>query len=103
MPEAIDFMRFLATSITFMVHLKDVRVVLDGHCIGRISKFPGLVESVDLPIEFKHSSPSKMMVVNKLKRHRKYPSGCKTHELTMPIDQDSRLKLKSQSRVGNHR
>ena len=103
MPEAIDFMRFLATSITFMVHLKDVRVVLDGRCIGRISKFPGLVESVDLPIEFKHSSPSKMMAVNKLERHRKYPSGCKTHELTMAIDQDLQFKPKSQSRFRSRR
>lgn len=71
MPGGVDFMRFLATSITFMVHLKDVKVSIDERCIGHINKSPGL-GAVDPPIELKHSSPSKLMVVNRLQRHRKH-------------------------------
>ncbi|KAI9455535.1 hypothetical protein HD554DRAFT_273220 [Boletus coccyginus] len=67
MPEAIDLMRFLAASITFMVHLGGVAVFLDENCIGRIEKTTGLAEIIDFPIAFNHS---KAMVVDRLQRHR---------------------------------
>ncbi|KAH0828805.1 hypothetical protein J3R83DRAFT_3253 [Lanmaoa asiatica] len=69
MPGVIDLMRFLATSITFMVHLKDVGVFLNEHCIGHIEKFPGMAKAVDLPVALERSSPSKMVVVDRLECH----------------------------------
>lgn len=92
MPEAIDLMRFLATSITFMVHLKSVAVFLDEICIGRIEKTPELAEIIGLPYALNRSSPSKTMVVNQLQRHRRSHSGCKILVLTIESNQDSRFK-----------
>lgn len=75
MPEAIDLMRFLAASITFMVHLGGVAVFLDEKCIGRIEKTTGLAEIINFPIVFNHS---KAMVVDRLRRHRRSRLDCRT-------------------------
>ncbi|KAF8555454.1 hypothetical protein OG21DRAFT_1483894 [Imleria badia] len=69
-PLMIDFARFLATSITFMVYLKDIRVFFDGHHIAHIRKLPELTEVLDLPIALEHSSPKKTMVVDGIQYHR---------------------------------
>jgi len=89
MPEATDLMKFLATSITFMVHLESVAVFLDENCIGRIGKTPGSIEIIDLPDALDHSSPEKTMVVNQLQCHRRSRSGCKMLVLTIASNQDS--------------
>jgi len=102
-PEAIDLMRFLATSITFMVHLESVAVFLDENCIGRIEKTPGPAENIDLPDALNHSSPSETMVVTRLQRHRRSRSGCKMLLFTMALNQDSRFKLIPRLRFRNHR
>ena len=57
MPAAFDLARFLASSITFMVHLRDVSVYFDGHRLARLSKDPGIAATVQIPRGMKTSSP----------------------------------------------
>ncbi|KAG9310114.1 hypothetical protein JVU11DRAFT_9726 [Chiua virens] len=68
-PPAFDFMRFLASSITFMVHLNDVAVYFDEHCIGHIKKSPGIAKSVDFPKGLKRSSQSNVMNIKSVRSH----------------------------------
>jgi hypothetical protein len=70
MPPALEFMRFLASSITFMVNLREVGVFVDEHCIGRIKKLPGTIQAVDVPGELKRSSPLSIMNVKEIQCHR---------------------------------
>lgn len=69
-PPAFDFMRFLASSITFMVHLNDIGVYFDEHRIGHIRKSPGVAKAVDLPRGLKRSSQSNIMNVKGVQSHR---------------------------------
>ena len=100
-PEKIDFMRFLATSITFMARLETVEVFLDRDCLGSIKKIPGCTETVPPPISLPHSSPSEMMTVHQLQCHRRYHLSCEIHNLTLVLDQNSRSKPRSRPRFGN--
>ncbi|KAI9569150.1 hypothetical protein HD554DRAFT_2093508, partial [Boletus coccyginus] len=59
-PPAFDFMRFLALSSTFMVHLDDIAVYFDEYRIGHIKKSPGVGKAVDLPKGLKRSRQSNM-------------------------------------------
>ncbi|KAH0825764.1 hypothetical protein J3R83DRAFT_8923 [Lanmaoa asiatica] len=68
-PPAFDFMRFLASSITFMVHLNDVAVYFDEHRIGHIKKSPGVAKTIDLPKGLKRSSQSNVMNVKGVQSH----------------------------------
>ncbi|KAF8549066.1 hypothetical protein OG21DRAFT_1500623 [Imleria badia] len=69
-PPALDFLRFLASSITFMVNLREVGVFVNGHCIGRIKKFPGTVQGVGIPGELRLSSrPLSIMNVKEIQCH----------------------------------
>ena len=75
-PPAFDFMRFLASSITFMVHLNDVSVYFDEHCIGRINKSPGVAKAIDLPRGLKRSSQLNVMNVKAVQSHREFSPCC---------------------------
>ena len=63
MPPVLEFMRFLASSITFMVRLSEVGVFVDEHCIGRIKKLPRTVQVVGVSEELQRSSPLNIMNV----------------------------------------
>ncbi|KAG6379359.1 hypothetical protein JVT61DRAFT_11822 [Boletus reticuloceps] len=69
MPPALEFMRFLASSITFMINLREVGVFFDEHCIGCIKKLPGNIRPVVVPRELKCSSSSNIMNVEELQCH----------------------------------
>jgi hypothetical protein len=69
-PPALEFMRFLASSITFMVNLREVGVFVDEHCIGRIKKLPGSIQAVGISGELKRSSPLSIMNVKDIQCHR---------------------------------
>ncbi|KAF9219210.1 hypothetical protein BS17DRAFT_798263 [Gyrodon lividus] len=62
-PPAFDLMRFIASSITFMVHLNEVGVFFDEHRIGHIKKFPGPAKAIDLPKGLRRSSDQNIMNV----------------------------------------
>ncbi|KAF8415202.1 hypothetical protein L210DRAFT_3465017 [Boletus edulis BED1] len=68
-PPPLEFMRFLASSITFMVNLRELGVFFDEHCIGCIKKFPGTIQPVPVPGELKRSSPLNIMNVIELQYH----------------------------------
>ncbi|KAG8215924.1 hypothetical protein J3R82DRAFT_7898 [Butyriboletus roseoflavus] len=68
-PPAFDFMRFLTSSITFMVHLNDISVYFDEHRIGHIKKSPGVAKAVDPPRGLKRSSQSNIMNVKSVQSH----------------------------------
>jgi hypothetical protein len=54
-----------------MVNLRHVGVFVDGHCIGRIKKFPGTVRGVGIPGELRLSSrPLCIMNVKEIQCHR---------------------------------
>lgn len=70
-PPALELMQFLASSITFMVNLSNVKVFIDEHCIGRIKKLSGAVQVVDIPGELRRSSPASIMIMEEVQRHGK--------------------------------
>lgn len=69
-PIAFDLTRFLASSITFMVHMREVSVFLDGRRLARLTKDPGQPLVVALPCGLKTSSPSNTMHVTGIKQTR---------------------------------
>ncbi|KAI0701855.1 hypothetical protein BC835DRAFT_1435271 [Cytidiella melzeri] len=48
LPTPFDFIRFLTSSITFMAHLSEVSVFLDGKRLARLSKGRGVAQSIGL-------------------------------------------------------
>ena len=80
-PPAFDFTRFLASSITFMVHLLEVSVFLDGKRLSKLTKDPGVPQSATIPKGLKVSSPQGMMHVTGIKTTRTLQS-CRPLGLT---------------------
>lgn len=68
-PPVSDLMQFLATSITFMVHLRDVAVFFDRHLVGRIKKALGQSRDIPIPEELERRSPRLNMMVNSVWQH----------------------------------
>ncbi|KAI6101856.1 hypothetical protein F5141DRAFT_1242841 [Pisolithus sp. B1] len=50
-PSVSEFMQFLASSITFMVHLESVTVFFDHHRLGKINKYLGQSQTIPIPTE----------------------------------------------------
>ncbi|KAJ8522756.1 hypothetical protein ONZ45_g741 [Pleurotus djamor] len=65
-PPPFDFARFLASSIVFMTHLKQVSVYLDSHCLVKLSKAPGSPNVLNIPRSLRASSPSNSVVVKSI-------------------------------------
>ena len=57
MPPLSKLVQFLASSITFMVHLKNVAVFLDDSRVAQVSKSLGLPQTIPIPAELKRLSP----------------------------------------------
>ncbi|KAI6097702.1 hypothetical protein EDD16DRAFT_1902480 [Pisolithus croceorrhizus] len=94
MPSVSEFMQFLTSSITFMVHLKDVTVFFDHHRLGQITKSLGQSLVVPIPPELKRSSPEKNMTVKLVRQHRKsfrYLSVMITAEVILPLCDSTRM------------
>ncbi|KAG1888113.1 hypothetical protein F4604DRAFT_1715581 [Suillus subluteus] len=62
-PQPFDLTRFLASSITFMVHLRSVSVFLDSHRLAHLTKSPGVPKELGLSKVLKKSSGSGLMSV----------------------------------------
>ncbi|KAI6041582.1 hypothetical protein EDC04DRAFT_1265243 [Pisolithus marmoratus] len=69
-PPAFDLMRFLASSITFMVHLNDVSVYFDHFRIGHLTKSTGLPRNLDIPKGLKKSSSLNIMHIQNIQSHQ---------------------------------
>lgn len=62
-PQPFDLTRFLASSITFMVHIRSVSVFIDTHRLAHLTKSPGVPRELELPKVLKKSSGSGLMSV----------------------------------------
>ena len=69
-PGAFDFTRFLASSVTFMVHLSEVSVFFDGKRLSRLTKASGIPKAVDIPTGLQRSSGLGIMNVVSVKAIR---------------------------------
>ncbi|KAG9312490.1 hypothetical protein JVU11DRAFT_6877 [Chiua virens] len=70
-PRTLDLLRFLATSITFMAHLRKVQVYFDNRCVGTIEKKSLDSQIIDLPKGTERGG-AKMVAMNmeEVQRHR---------------------------------
>lgn len=73
-PNAFDFTRFLASSITFMAHLKDISVWVDQEKIVRLVKNEGIGKEVGIPRSLRNKSPRGIMTVKGIKTTRRWSS-----------------------------
>jgi Protein of unknown function (DUF3684) len=71
-PTALDFTRFLASSITFMTHLSEVSVYFDNKQLVRLFKNRGLSKKVPMRRGLKGTSPKGMMNVKSIETTRKF-------------------------------
>lgn len=69
-PLAFDFSRFLASSITFMVHLREFSVYFDGKLLAKLEKDPGAPKGLTIPKGLKSSSPLQTMHVKGIRTTR---------------------------------
>ena len=65
-PTALDFTRFLASSITFMTHLSEVNVYFDDKRLVKLSKDCGMSKEVPMLKGLKSTSPQGMMNVKSI-------------------------------------
>lgn len=71
-PSAFDLMRFLASSITFMVYLNDVSVFFDEYRIGHLTKSAGVAKAVNIHKALKKSSGLNVMRIQTIQSHGMY-------------------------------
>lgn len=69
MPPVSELMQFLASSITFMVDLKDVTVFFDDYPVGQINKSLGQSQAIPIPVELVRWTPEKNLIVKSVERH----------------------------------
>lgn len=72
-PQPFDLTRFLASSITFMVHIRSVSVFLDSHRLAHLTKSSGVPKEFGLPKGLKNSSGSGLMTVTAVQSAGEYP------------------------------
>ena len=69
-PSAFDFIRFLASSITFMTHLSEVSVFLDDKRLAKLTKVAGVPMPIEIPRGLQSSSRRGIMNVVDVKTTR---------------------------------
>ena len=71
-PAALDFTRFLASSITFMMHLSEISVYFDDKRLIRLSKNRGVSKEMPMLNGLKGTSPEGMMNVRSIETTREF-------------------------------
>lgn len=71
-PTPFDFVRFIASSITFVAHLSDVSVWFDGHRLARITRERGAPSSLGLRQGLKTDSSKGTMRAVSVEQIREY-------------------------------
>ena len=69
-PTAFVFTQFLASSITFMAHLREVSVYLDDKRLAHLTKDTGIPKQLTLPPGLTPTSPMEFMCINGFKSTR---------------------------------
>ena len=77
-PVAFDFTRFLASSLTFMRHLREVSVYFDDKRLVRLHKTSGIPRDLGIPKGLNNRSPSGIMTVDNIQ------STCMHSDLILP-------------------
>lgn len=71
-PTPFDFTRFLASSITFMTHIQEIKVFFDDKCLACLTKTSGVANSLSIPKNLNNSSRLGVMTatgINKICTH----------------------------------
>jgi len=97
LPTPFDFIRFLTSSITFMAHLSDVSVYIDGKRLARLRKDRGVPKSIGLRKGLKADSAGSMMRVTDVSMMRMYLAAC-NHTKAWPTRLTISGSTKHQSR-----
>ena len=71
-PAVLDLIRFLASSITFMAHLREVSVYFDENRLVRLTRDAGISKQLAIPQGLSPTSPMGFMNVQVLKSTRKW-------------------------------
>jgi len=71
-PPALELIRFLVSSITFMTHLSEVRVYFDDKRLVKLSKDCGVSKKVPMLNGLTGTSPQGMMNVKSIKTMREF-------------------------------
>jgi hypothetical protein len=71
-PRAFDLTRFVASSITFMIHLSEVSIYFDNKRLAKLTKAPGVPRTLVIPNGLKRSSRSGMMDATGIKSTRMF-------------------------------
>ena len=71
-PAAFDFIRFLVSSITFMVHIREVGVYFDDKRLAHLTKDVGIPKRLAIPSGLSPTSALEFMRVEGLKSTRKW-------------------------------
>jgi Protein of unknown function (DUF3684) len=71
-PVAFDLIRFLASSITFMIHLSEVVVYFDDKRLVKLSKSSGIPKQIGIPTGLQNISPLGIMSVEDIISTRSY-------------------------------
>jgi hypothetical protein len=74
-PAALDFTRFLASSITFMTHLSEVSVYFDDKRLVTLSKNHGMPKEMPIPNGLTGTSPEGTMNVKSIEAMRGFRCG----------------------------
>jgi hypothetical protein len=94
-PVAFDFVRFLASSITFVTHLREVSVFIDGKRLARLVKEPGIPKIAIIPAGLKTTSPQGTMRVVGVRT----TCECILHHVQTGSSREEQLALNIQAEV----
>ena len=87
-PTPFDFIRFLASSITFMAHLSEVSVFFDGNRLAKLSKDRGVPRPLALKDGLKRETPKGLMKVSAVSSMRELrPIVCDVQDRTHCVSQ----------------
>jgi len=76
-PSAFDFARFLASSITFMAHLREVSVYFDDKRLVHLAKDAGAPQGLNIPRGL--TPAGTFMNIERLESTREWPIGDQVH------------------------
>ncbi|KAG8915696.1 hypothetical protein FRC02_004386, partial [Tulasnella sp. 418] len=62
----LEFTRFIATSLTFVKHIKDISVFIDDHRVARVQKGVERPKQLTIPEYFNRKTPLEMMKVKEI-------------------------------------
>ncbi|GJJ14590.1 hypothetical protein Clacol_008856 [Clathrus columnatus] len=97
-PSISDFIRFLTSSITFMVHLRRVTVWFDTYCLATVTKDVGIPKEIPFPKYLKRKSEGNIMTMVAVKT-RSMNITVETLRMIYTIGTETKQPLRASSSV----